>query len=150
MWHLRLGQHVLCLHYIMQGTGMEYQASSGGAAGVITYYMIPFPNFLFCQLCSIAFGVFSPPLPPPRWKGWRVEHIKRSSFLFFFVFFCGVFFLFVAIIMFVHTKKKDDEVFLFVFITHIFAGLAFTSRGAAIHISRFQFYFNTQKEITSF
>lgn len=67
---------------------MEYQASSRGVAGVIKYYMIPFSNFFFCQLSSIAFGVFFPPPHPPRWKGWSVEHINRSYF--FFVFFVGV------------------------------------------------------------
>lgn len=122
---------------------MEYQASSRGVAGAIKYYMIPFPNFFSCQLSSIAFGVFFPPSPPPP-----VEGLERGAYkqeLLFFFFFCRGFFLFGAIIMFVHTKKKDDEFFVCVHHPY-FAGLAFTSRGASIHIRDFNFILTHKKK----
>lgn len=87
------------------GTGMDYQASVAGAAGVITYYMIPFPNSLFCRLCSIALGVFF----SPWWKGLEKEHLKKQEYQFLrgcFVF-CSV--LSCSSIR----RKKEHEEFLF-------------------------------------
>lgn len=46
---------VIVLHhayYTMHGIGMECQSSLVGTLGIITYYMIPFPNSFFVDFVA--------------------------------------------------------------------------------------------------